>query len=175
MINSAHKSFALGNWTKCLTILKWKYRVAQRSLDPAGDVLIKHRMSTSAPLCIKLDTAKNELLGVEVCLPYMNISKIGLIFTGMHQEKTFLEHYVFWTVHYDIHNKNQQDAHFFINDLMLLLCLWHVSNVQVLILHIDIKSIKHILPSTRLLVWTRDRNTIKLHVQVFLKMNTWIQ
>ena len=95
MINSAHKSFVLGSWTECLIILKWKYWVAQRSLDPAGDVLIKHRVSTFAPICIKLDTAKNELFGIVFCLPYLNISKIRLIFTGMHQEKTFNEIYVF--------------------------------------------------------------------------------
>jgi len=29
------------------------------------------------------------------------------------------------------------------------------------------------LPSTRLLTWTHARNTIKLHVQVLLRMNTW--
>ena len=94
MINSSYKSFALGNWTKCLIILKRKYRVAQRSLNTAGDVLINLRVSTSAPLCIQLDTMKNELVGIVFCLPYMNISKIRLIFTGMHQEKTFDERYV---------------------------------------------------------------------------------
>jgi len=31
-----------------------------------------------------------------------------------------------------------------------------------------------ILPSTRVLIWMHERNTIKLHVQVFLKMNTWM-
>jgi len=35
-------------------------------------------------------------------------------------------------------------------------------------------SIKHNLPSIRLLIWIHDRNTIKLHVQIFLKMNTWM-
>jgi hypothetical protein len=35
-------------------------------------------------------------------------------------------------------------------------------------------SIKHILPSTTLLIWMHERNTIKLHVQVFLRMNTWM-
>jgi hypothetical protein len=35
-------------------------------------------------------------------------------------------------------------------------------------------SIKHILPSTRLLIWMHERNTIKLHVQFFLRMNTWV-
>jgi len=34
--------------------------------------------------------------------------------------------------------------------------------------------LQHILPSTRLLIWMHDRNTIKLHVQVFLRMNTWM-
>jgi hypothetical protein len=33
-------------------------------------------------------------------------------------------------------------------------------------------SIKHILPSTRLLIWMHERNTINLHVQGFLRMNT---
>ena len=35
-------------------------------------------------------------------------------------------------------------------------------------------SIKNILPATRLLIWMHGRNNIKLHVQVFLRMNTWI-
>jgi len=35
-------------------------------------------------------------------------------------------------------------------------------------------SIKHILLSTRLLIWMHERNTIKLQVQVFLKMNNWM-
>jgi len=39
---------------------------------------------------------------------------------------------------------------------------------------IEILSIKHILTSTRLLIWMNERNTIKLHVQIFLKMNTWL-
>ena len=34
--------------------------------------------------------------------------------------------------------------------------------------------ILHILPSTRLLVWVHERNTIKLHVQDFLRMSTWM-
>jgi len=33
--------------------------------------------------------------------------------------------------------------------------------------------IKHILPSTRLLIWLHERNSIKLHVRVLLRMNTW--
>jgi len=32
----------------------------------------------------------------------------------------------------------------------------------------------YVLPSTRLLVWMFERNTIKLHIQVFLRMNTWM-
>jgi len=35
-------------------------------------------------------------------------------------------------------------------------------------------SLMHILPSTRLLVWMHERSTIKLHIQVFLRMNTWM-
>jgi len=38
----------------------------------------------------------------------------------------------------------------------------------------DVLDIKHILPSTRLLILTHERNIIKLHAQVFLKMNTWM-
>jgi len=34
--------------------------------------------------------------------------------------------------------------------------------------------IMHILPSTRLLIWMHERNTIKLLVQVFLRLNTWM-
>jgi succinate dehydrogenase hydrophobic anchor subunit len=34
--------------------------------------------------------------------------------------------------------------------------------------------IKHILPSTRLFIRMHERNSIKLHVQVFLRMNTWL-
>jgi len=30
------------------------------------------------------------------------------------------------------------------------------------------------MPSTRLLIWMHERNNIKLHVQVFLRMNTWM-
>jgi len=33
-------------------------------------------------------------------------------------------------------------------------------------------NIKYILPSTSLLVWIHERNTIKLHVQMFLRMKT---
>jgi len=65
-----------------------------------------------------------------------------------------------------IRNKNQQNAHFFIiNGLIQLHCLRRVSNNI---------NIKHILPSTRLLIWMHERNTIKQHVQVFLRMNTWL-
>jgi len=35
-------------------------------------------------------------------------------------------------------------------------------------------TIKHILPSTKLLIWMHERNTINVHVQVFLRMNTWM-
>jgi len=38
----------------------------------------------------------------------------------------------------------------------------------------DVFDINHILPSTRLLLWMCERNTTKLHVQVFLIMNTWM-
>jgi len=38
----------------------------------------------------------------------------------------------------------------------------------------DVLDIKHILPSTRLLIWMHERNIIKLHVQVFLRLNTSI-
>jgi hypothetical protein len=34
--------------------------------------------------------------------------------------------------------------------------------------------LKHILPSTRLLIQTRERTNLQLHVQVFQRMNTWI-
>jgi hypothetical protein len=34
--------------------------------------------------------------------------------------------------------------------------------------------IKHILPSTKSRMWMHEKNTIKLHVQVFLRMNTWL-
>jgi len=32
----------------------------------------------------------------------------------------------------------------------------------------------HILLSTRLLTWMYERNTIRQHVQVLLRMNTWM-
>jgi hypothetical protein len=73
--------------------------------------------------------------------------------------------------------------------------LWHyyhvrvlvtnVSNIQVFILRKSFTrhfmtlisctriSNKHILPSTILLVWMHERNTIKLHTQVFLRINIW--
>ena len=35
-------------------------------------------------------------------------------------------------------------------------------------------SIKHILTLTRLLIQMHEKNTIKLHVQVFLRMDTWV-
>jgi len=81
---------------------------------------------------------------------------------------------------------------FYIKVLIWLQCLRHVSNIQVFILRktctcsltvflsrIHISSlvagrIKHILPSTKLLIWMHEKNTIKLHVQVFLSMNTWM-
>ena len=37
--------------------------------------------------------------------------------------------------------------------------------------NIQCACIKHILPSTRLLIWIHERNTTKLNVQVFLRMN----
>jgi hypothetical protein len=55
---------------------------------------------------------------------------------------------------------------FFINDLIQLYCLRHVSNNQVFILRI--------LISTRLLIWMYVKTTIKLRVQIFLRMNTWL-
>jgi len=30
------------------------------------------------------------------------------------------------------------------------------------------------LPSTRLLIWMHETNIIQMHVQVFLRMNTWL-
>jgi len=76
---------------------------------------------------------------------------------------------------------------FFINDLIQLYCLRHVSNIPVFIFRktctcilmvflscINISSIKHILPSTRLLIRMHERNIIKRDVQVFLRMNTWL-
>jgi len=35
-------------------------------------------------------------------------------------------------------------------------------------------SIKHILPSTVLLIWTHERNVIELQEQVFMRMITWM-
>jgi hypothetical protein len=35
-------------------------------------------------------------------------------------------------------------------------------------------SIKHILPYDRLHIWIHERNTIKEHVNVILRMNTWM-
>ena len=71
--------------------------------------------------------------------------------------------------------KNQPKAHFFINDLIQLYCLQHVSNNKVFIW------------STSGCIWYRTQpdieqtayingwyNTIKLQVQFFLKMNTWL-
>jgi len=39
---------------------------------------------------------------------------------------------------------------------------------------VDIRMIRQILTSTRLLVRMHEKNTIKLYVQVFLRMNTWL-
>jgi hypothetical protein len=63
-------------------------------------------------------------------------------------------------------NKKQQNAHFSFNDLIQLLCLRYVSNIQqdlymqfyAIFSCIHISSLVHV---------------INLHVQVFLKMNTW--
>jgi hypothetical protein len=33
-------------------------------------------------------------------------------------------------------------------------------------------SLKHILPATRLVLWMHERNTVYLHIQVFLRINT---
>jgi hypothetical protein len=41
-------------------------------------------------------------------------------------------------------------------------------------MYMQFYGIKHILTSTRLLIRIHERNTIKLHVQVFLRMNTWL-
>ena len=38
----------------------------------------------------------------------------------------------------------------------------------------QLSSMKHILPSGRLLTWMHERNTIKQHVLLFLRMNTWM-
>ena len=38
----------------------------------------------------------------------------------------------------------------------------------------DILQKMHVLPSPILLIRTHERNIIKLNVQVFLKMNTWM-
>jgi hypothetical protein len=35
-------------------------------------------------------------------------------------------------------------------------------------------STKQILPSNILIIWMHERNTVTLHVQVFLRMNTWM-
>ena len=42
----------------------------------------------------------------------------------------------------------------------MLLCVWYC--------------IKHIATSTRLLIWMSEKNTIKLHVQIFQRLNTWL-
>ena len=73
---------------------------------------------------------------------------------------------------------------FFVNVLIQLYCLRHVSNIQVFIIRktcacsfmvfLACIYIKHILPSTRLLIWMHERNTIKLQVQVFVRTNTWM-
>jgi hypothetical protein len=50
------------------------------------------------------------------------------------------------------------------------LLLFLVVVVVVVVLLVSI----HNLPSTRLLIWTHERNTIKLHVQFFLRVNIWM-
>jgi hypothetical protein len=70
---------------------------------------------------------------------------------------------------------------FFFNDLIQIYCFRHVSNIQVFILRktctcsfmVLLLRIQNV-PSTRLLIWMHERNIIKLHVQVFLRMNTWM-
>jgi len=33
---------------------------------------------------------------------------------------------------------------------------------------------QHNFPSTGMLIWMHEKNTIKLHVQIFLRMKTWM-
>ena len=49
-----------------------------------------------------------------------------------------------------------------------------MSNSKAEVLNMASKKPIFILPSTRLLIWMHERNTIKLHVQAFLRMNTWM-
>jgi len=39
--------------------------------------------------------------------------------------------------------------------------------------HASIQAV-HIQPSTRVLIWMHVRHSLKLHVQVFLRMKTWM-
>jgi hypothetical protein len=70
-------------------------------------------------------------------------------------------------------SKNQHNAHSLHQCFKLIILFRHVSNIQVFILRktctcsfmVFIAHIKQILPSTGLLIWIYERNTIKLHVQ----------
>jgi hypothetical protein len=44
-------------------------------------------------------------------------------------------------------------------------CLWYIMVQYISFLHVPGLSIKRILPSTRLLIWMHERNTMKLHYQ----------
>jgi len=55
------------------------------------------------------------------------------------------------------------------NVIMCINCYVKFKMLKFVVLNTNIK---HILPLTRLLISMHDRNTIKLHVQVFLRMNT---
>ena len=47
-------------------------------------------------------------------------------------------------------------------------CAWYLYLMYLVL------CIKHILPSIRLLIWKHERNIIRLHVQVFLRMGAWM-
>jgi hypothetical protein len=78
-------------------------------------------------------------------------------------------------------NKNQQNAHFYTLTLNLLTTtiVAPPSNASKWQMGFN-SAFKGLwfsfnyLPSTRLLIWTHERNAIKLHVHVFLRMNSWM-
>ena len=49
-----------------------------------------------------------------------------------------------------------------------------MSSIKIKFIFTTNKHTKHILPPTGLLLWIHERSTIKPHVQVFLRMNTWM-
>jgi len=75
----------------------------------------------------------------------------------------------FWTVHC---NKNQQNCTLVTLMFQFTNSVFDMFRTSKCSSSLSLSSTS--LPSTRLLIWMHERNTIKLQVQVFLRMNNWM-